>query len=70
MGIFSEGSMEKETSTGAIIGYVLFGFAIVLAVAFLVFAGIKLATGDKDKETAEPVAVEQTVEIDTEAVDK
>lgn len=60
MGIFSEGSMEKETSTGALIGYVLFGFAIVLAVAFLVFAGIKLATGDK--EATEPVAVEQTVE--------
>lgn len=36
---------ENEVSGGQVFGYILIGLAVVLIVAFVIFVGVKLATG-------------------------
>lgn len=55
---------EKEVSSGAIIGYVLAGFAVVIVIAFIIFA-CATKIGKKNAPTNNTVTVEQTVEDST-----
>ena len=59
---------EKEVSSGAVIGWVLLGFAILVIVAFGIFVGVKKLSPDDSKD-ANPVQIEQQVETE-EAIEE
>lgn len=54
---------EKEVSSGAVIGWVLLGFAILVVIAFGIFVGVKKLSPDDNKDTA-PIQIEQQVETE------
>ena len=56
---------EKEVSSGVLIGYVLVGFAIVLVLAFIIFAVVKKVSNNSD--STNQTVIEQSVETDTES---
>lgn len=79
MGLFNQ-EQEKEVSSGAVIGYVLIGFAVVLVIAFLIFAATKkLGKDDSNKgdnpqplietEAETPEAEAETPEAETDDSD-
>lgn len=37
---------ENEVSGGQVFGYILIGLAVVIIIAFVIFVGIKMATGN------------------------
>lgn len=62
MGLFNNNT-EKEVSTGAVFGYVLLGFALVMIISFGIFVAIhKVSNTNKD----EPVAIEETINTEEE----
>ena len=65
MSIFN-GDTEKEVSSGAMIGYVLIGFAIVVVIAFLIFVGIKKVSGNNENTA---IVTEESVEVSTDTED-
>lgn len=65
MSIFN-GDTEKEVSSGAMIGYVLIGFAIVVVIAFLIFVGIKKVSGNNESPAT---VTEESVEINVDTDD-
>lgn len=56
---------EKEVSSGVLIGYVLVGFAIVLVLAFIVFAVVKKVSNNSD--STNQTVIEQSVETETDS---
>lgn len=68
--IFNQnGENEKEMSGGAMFGYALIGFVVVIVVVFIIFAATKLIGGSKDSEENQ-TQIEQTIETeeDTENI--
>lgn len=64
MGLFKQ-EQEKEVSSGAVIGYVLIGFAVVLVIAFLIFAATKkLGKDDSNKGDNPQPLIETEAEVD------
>lgn len=43
-------SEENEVSGGQVFGYILIGLAVVIIIAFVIFVGIKMATGDSKSD--------------------
>ena len=41
---------ENEVSGGQVFGYILIGLAVVIIIAFVIFVGIKMATGDSKSD--------------------
>ena len=54
---------ENEVSGGQVFGYILIGLAVVIIIAFIIFVGVKMATGGGKKD-AKPQQV-ASVEIST-----
>ena len=57
---------EKEVSSGVLIGYVLIGFAVVLVVAFIIFAIFKNISGGSNKVSEQTTTIEQTTDTATD----
>jgi large-conductance mechanosensitive channel len=58
---------ENEVSGGQVFGYILIGLAVVIIIAFVIFVGIKMATGGGKKD-AKPQQV-ASVEVSTLALE-
>lgn len=58
---------ENEVSGGQVFGYILIGLAVVIIIAFIIFVGVKMATGGGKKD-AKPKQV-ASVEISTLALE-
>lgn len=56
---------EKEVSSGVLIGYVLVGFAVVLVLAFIIFAVVKKVSNNSD--STNQTVIEQSVETETDS---
>lgn len=52
---------EKEVSSGAVIGYALLGFAVLVIVAFGIFVGVKKLSPEKDSGVP-TTQIEQSVD--------
>lgn len=68
--IFNQnGENEKEMSGGAMFGYALIGFVVVIVLVFIIFAATKFIGGSKDNEENQ-TQIEQTIETeeDTENI--
>lgn len=58
---------ENEVSGGQVFGYILIGLAVVLIIAFIIFVGVKMATGGSKKD-AKPQQV-SSIEVSTLALE-
>lgn len=64
LNLLNQNNDEKEVSGGAIFGYALIGFVIVVVIAFIIFAVISGVKGKSSKDTTPQTQIEQTVETE------
>lgn len=66
MGLFNKNE-EREVSSGAVFGYALIGFVVVVIVAFAIFVGVKKIGGSDSEETTKTqTQIETTVDTEVE----
>lgn len=58
---------ENEVSGGQVFGYILIGLAVVIIIAFIIFVGVKMATGG-GKKNAKPQQI-ASIEVSTLALE-
>lgn len=63
MGLFNQDDTEKEMSGGAMFGYALIGFVVVIVIVFIIFAVTKFVGGSKNDE-GNQTQIEQTIETE------
>lgn len=54
MGLFNQDDNEKEMSGGAMFGYALIGFVVIVILIFGIFAATKLIGGKKSDSNKKP----------------
>lgn len=64
MGLFNQDDTEKEMSGGAMFGYALIGFVVVVVVIFIIFAITQFVGGKKDNTVTNETQIEQTVDTE------